>query len=386
MDNDVGGRCGALPNVPIRWEAEMGRSSSRAWRASCGRTPRAKAPAFTLMELLVVITVLALLVAILLPSFGRAIEVAYSAHCKNTLKGLGQAMRGPAVSSTLTPSSGGGAWTVPSGGTWMTAARQYGSGDLLVCKKDDEEHLASTDALEDYYILQVNAIGSSNEDWRVCSIVAILGIGEGVIQDPQVFYKDIPATPTPHTGKHQCWCYVPVRQENQELISITDEATILITLGAGEIRIDSIIGCGCTHCNSDHWLMKGHCTDGKRCMREDQLVMQLGGKNYRTPHSHVIRTETASYGINALIQPLLYGPAQLMLMDANQIVIEPGRPGWLDHVKDRHLGKLNVVDVGGSVRSMTKAKLQDEYLLYERRGPEGRSLWGHQACVGERKR
>jgi len=325
------------------------------------------------VELVVAISVIALLVAILLPSMSLTFEIAYATMCRNNLQKLGQAMQGGSMQSPL---------SVPSGSAWTSAAVGYGSKDLLVCPKDDEEPEVTMDTLADYYLLQSHGGGSR---WTVSSVAAILGLGEGVIQDPQIYRdEDIPPAPVPHHGHHPCWCYVPVRKENQKLISITDEGTILLTFEALRIRIDSLVGCGCDHCNSDHWLMKGHCIDGDRCLQEDEVIMRLGGNHYRQvdPNSpyYIQAASTASYGINGLIEPKRFGPQQLMLMDARSVVIPVGEAGWLDCIADRHMGKVNFVTVGGNVRTTTKAELQDEYLLYELEGPDSRSLWNHRAC------
>ena len=119
-------------------------------------------------------------------------------------------------------------------------------------------------------------------------------------------------------------------------------------------------------------------------MARDELVFQLGGKSYRQPHTMTIQTATASYGINSLIEQKRFGPQQLMLMDANRVVLPVGDPDWMTHIQERHLGKVNVVTVDGCVRSMTKAQMQDEYLLYEEHGLSSRSLWAEHACPREK--
>ena len=342
-------------------------------RGSVSVTPGRAARAFTLVELMVIMAVLGILMMILVPSLDQAVEIAYSTMCKSNLKGLGQAMHGNSVNAPL---------TVPSGANWTGQAVQYGSKELLICKKDDEEHRVGMDSLEEYYLLQKTHTGT----WTVTSVAAALGLAGGILEDWQIHLDhELPREPPAHTGGHPCWCKIPPhRAENQQLLSICSEAHILITLETSYVTLESWHGCTVgPRTASDHWLMRGPGTEGDASLQVDEVIMQLGGRTFDAEPSprlkHIINAEEASYGINSVIEPKRFGPGQIMLMDANSVEICVGEGDWLEYIKPRHLGKVNYVDVGGSVHSTTVTDLYDEYLLYEKEGPFSRSLWNHKA-------
>lgn len=82
---------------------------------------------FTLIELLVVVAIIALLIAILLPSLGRARELSNRSYCAANLRGILQSCNIYAADNNdsfpLLPTSSGTAWThTAAGGTGTTSA------------------------------------------------------------------------------------------------------------------------------------------------------------------------------------------------------------------------------------------------------------------------
>jgi len=80
---------------------------------------------FTLVELLVVVSVIALLVAILVPSLHHAREYSYAAVCRSN---LGQLFRTLHAGESL---------EIPSATGWVGFAQGKGAGGVLCCPKDD---------------------------------------------------------------------------------------------------------------------------------------------------------------------------------------------------------------------------------------------------------
>ena len=86
--------------------------------------------AFTLVELLVVVAIIAVLVAMLVPSLGNAREHAYSAVCRSNLSQLWRALasRSPDSSS----------YKLPEAKDWVTHVVNAGATTALTCPKDPD--------------------------------------------------------------------------------------------------------------------------------------------------------------------------------------------------------------------------------------------------------
>jgi prepilin-type N-terminal cleavage/methylation domain-containing protein len=139
------------------------------------RTAR-RATAFTLIELLVVIAILCLLMAILLPSFGRAKEAAQRMTCTAHLSGIGMGFAGymsanngsfpPAGSGTVEVEPGQNdqnnvlihSWSTCSGQSW----RQWYWADFIISYFDSEAKPTQSYDCYDWHASVMNQPASGN--------------------------------------------------------------------------------------------------------------------------------------------------------------------------------------------------------------------------------
>jgi len=102
-----------------------------------------RARAFTLAELLVVVAIMALLIAILLPSLGKARKQAKATVCMSNLRGLGLAVRMYSMVNEdrlVTAGLGHGSSGNPQGAWINLLRREYHDELLLRCPADKSPH------------------------------------------------------------------------------------------------------------------------------------------------------------------------------------------------------------------------------------------------------
>jgi len=331
------------------------------------RPPRA----FTLVELVVVVSVVAVLVTILVPYFSQVFEIAYSTMCQHNLKGL----------SDILHTSENPDMTVPTPGSWVGTVVGRGGEEILHCISDADEgeevrFTNGMEAVQEFYILQYDSTSSTS--YHVSFLSSILGAGGPAVTDDQIWAKypagGIDDPPIADAGRPWTPGSIPDLADNQAFIGVDNDSAILITFGITKVTfecwepIDKIY--------SRHWLMQGAGTpvhplpDGKSPDDEDDKeILRMWSRDFqkidpRSPFAIRCGGGKTSYGMNGLIEAANWRPGQLMLMDANETIIDIGTGNYEDILEEvvapRHMGKVNVVTVGGGVTSMTLLELEQE--------------------------
>lgn len=342
-----------------------------AGRCRCGAPGRGRPGGFTLVELLVVISVLALLGAVLLPYLSRTFELAYKTMCQRNLRTLADALHMGHEEDV----------ELPTPGSWVSVAESRTAKEVLFCKEDTREEPESQVVdLEQLYILQYHT--SSQTDWDTSYLTAILGGGGAAVGDPQV-WAWYPAGGIHDSPKGEEWpsAYLPTLKANQAFIGVDNDSALLITFLGNAIQFEAwepppfeMQGAG----HSRHWLMKGPGTrvgplptagDPSPEDEDDKELLHMWSLNYvRNDPRSPLRLGAgswSSYGMNGMIEARKFGLGQIMLADANETIIRIGsrrEEAYIEEViQYRHMGKANVAFVDSSVRAMTREEIEREY-------------------------
>jgi hypothetical protein len=345
-------------------------SFSRGGRASV------KPGGFSLIELLVVVSIIMILIVLILPALANVREAAWDVQCKANLEQCHQAMlirqsfltpdMLPEGIETGTASTGVTTQTTketkpsgprrfrPAAPEWVGWVREKGAGASLVCPKGEFDGGGS---LEGAYFVQ-----DDGKEWF--SYVADIKAGD-LSGDRQLGRQYKGGFQGDFGESKQGWPNAAYGGDiNPEDMGVTfnDDAGAVVHLTADPIRVQSLDAPGDTSCSSDHWLCVGEA--GPNWMSE--AIMRLTGNNYQNqvdPDVYLTGAR-ASYGMNNLVLPNKGAPtAQLMLMDYKKSIIDvlPGG-NFIDDFEEwyapRHYDQSNVMTVGGSVEHMNRSELE----------------------------
>lgn len=322
-------------------------------------------------ELMVVVAIIALLLAVLVPSLDRIFSVAHKTMCQGNLFRITQTLH----SDTL------GNANISSGYNWLgiTLAAAENSKDLVWCQADTRDRssfspAAQMSALERFYILQYHTNSTTNPD---CSYFPDI-FGGKAVPDPQVWMI------YPRGGINQppksSWPTVPAVEENQAFVAIDNDAACMIPFKGSSILFESLVPPDSIG-YSRHYVMKGAGTHPAPLPggtvagdADDLAIIRLWGWDHTklAPPVSITMGAQSSYGVNSLVEEKNWRPEQIFVMDANETVVEVGsaaKEDFLDEVVvPRHMGKVNMSTCDGGVRQMTVLEMEMELR-------KSRSLW-----------
>jgi prepilin-type N-terminal cleavage/methylation domain-containing protein len=329
--------------------------------------------AFTLAELLVVVTVIALLLGIVTAACWVAIPRARSILCKNNLRQLAQLFHadGRAIGDNA-------ALGVKTQGTVMTSSRWldhiYRQHDesiskLLLCPdSNDSDPMMTLDFL---WIRQVGNSGSVNPGEFHSNIGALIR-GEpipdwqvGALYRGQVYghlnYVDQAWFESQNGG--------PI-QDNEICIAIDSCAAVKIAIDQDTrtYRVTSWMGSNVGNSGSNHWVLFG---DGDMDTWADDVVVRLTGQGCWTVYEpRDVGFLENSYGMNNLVSGRVYQYNQLWMTEYSTQIISAKALDRDDpwdgedengEFKGRHRGKMNYLTVGGAVMDMTPEEMSVEF-------------------------
>jgi len=331
---------------------------------------------FTLVELLVVIAIVALLAALLIPTFGNIWEHTRATACRNNLKEMAQGINSSPGQRPYPPE-------------WYQFLRGRGLGGVLTCPSDpdadSEAEPENFPDLEDVYLVQ-----KQGNSVRFSNIKVILDTGSSP-EDNQV------------TRTHSA--HGITAEEGQELIKVGGECAMMRVTYGSIAKFESMIIAASHGCASVHWLciddgspdwrarveagLQGASSSEEATPAPDPGIfvmrLQSGPKYTRKWGDFTVGFQKASYAMSDAVANIAPRPGQLMIVEYSKDVAKVLKQGYRTDefgssnadqkgfLRTRHFDQANFVTTDGSVRSMTREQLQYEHDEYKTTMPAG--LW-----------
>ncbi len=333
--------------------------------------------AFTLVELLVVVAILGLLVAILLPSLSAAKEHAYDAKCRANLKHLYQTIHAPTGAGVQLPGHA-------SAKAWVATVSGNASGGLLICPSDDTEKGDGAIGMDGNVTIidaPKSVVFNSFESNSVIhgfieqEGLALPGAVPLNIAEPGRYGRNY-ASYTGAAGSLAAGTVV------DSYFLIFDPVGSQSAYASGSVTFGSdILGMICTTRDldaTDHILgsddvaypvgqgARGYESNAEEVeIMDDQRTLRIHNYHSTFPgeHARILtrRGGMASYGMNKRANPSNPRPGQLLLVEYDSTICDPGGSAHGELLRPRHLGHVNVLYTGGEVTARSPEELHPDH-------------------------
>jgi prepilin-type processing-associated H-X9-DG protein len=333
-----------------------------------------------LIELLVIVAVVALLVAVVLPSYNAAREVGMDRLCKSNLYHLGQVLWNRGGESNILPNSE----------AWVSHVRSMSAAGLLVCPKggygaEESGTESRSGAIDEVTADRIPAPGGSHNDlqdsyesdtqirmWMERSSYALPVPVTVDISAPGRYDGDYDLTKKMLPAGTIVHCYMlhyaPVNNASRT-------ASGSITFGSG------ILGVICKTASLDATdYVLGHPNvqystgrEGSRGYEAGQEVVELTQDRrtfiihqYHSTHPGEqarILTEsgsTATYGMNVRVKTMSPRTKQILLADYKKTAIDLSVDDLRQWLDGRHFGRANVLLVDGAVQDLDVSRFRSD--------------------------